>query len=331
MQASDKKDWKTGLLLTAGALFLFSVPAFAGFGSNGEDTSQLMSRINQLENQVQTLSRAVYKGESRPMPMAGTSSGGGSTLPPGVVMSNDDMVAGSGASASGYEDRLSAIESTQRRLTGQIEQMSYDIQQLKSRVNRASVENGGGRVDSGTTWTSSSAPQSNSRSYNRPPPGEEEYGGLKNTDVSSANPPRGKILGTMSASNAPDNPGALYDDAFNDIRDARYDTAATKFQKFLQSYPTHPLAANAQYWLAETYYVRQDYKQGAKLFAQNYQDYPKGGKASASLLKLGLSLSRLGKKDDACLTFAQLKKEFPGDQTPEVQRAEREIQQLGCK
>lgn len=330
MRRTVTKEWKTGLLLTAGALFLLSVspiisaaPAAAGFGANGEDNSQLIARINQLENQVQTLSRSVYKGESRPLPMAGTGANG--RVPPGVVYSDDDMVSGAGASPAGYDDRLSQIESSQRRLTGQIEQMTYDIQQMKAKLNRISAEGG-----------STQTPRVDNRSYNRPPPGEEEYGGIRSGSTSGAynnnDEPRGKILGTLSSSSgSPENPGTLYDDAFNDIRDARYESAAEKFQRFLKNHSTHPLAANAQYWLAETYYVRQDYKQGARLFAQNYQDYPKSAKASASLLKLGLSLARLGKKDDACLTFTQLKKEFPGDQTPEVQKAEKEMQQLSCK
>ena len=90
------------------------------------------------------------------------------------------------------------------------------------------------------------------------------------------------------------------------------------------------LAPNAQYWLSETYYVRGDYKESAKMFAQGYQDYPQSPKASDSLLKLGLSLEKLGKKEDACLSFQQLKKEFPGDNVPASRRASQEIKQLGC-
>ena len=64
------KAGKTGPLLIAGALLLFSVaPARAGFGQNA-DTSQMMSRINQLETQVQTLSRSVYRGGGQPIEAA---------------------------------------------------------------------------------------------------------------------------------------------------------------------------------------------------------------------------------------------------------------------
>lgn len=312
MSGKQVKAFRTGLLLAAGALFLFAAaPVKAGFGQQGgEQTGQLLSRINQLENQLQTLSRAIYKGAPLPAPSVSAPVPGG-----------DDFSSGAAAS---YEGRISQLENSLRQLTGQVEQLSYDIQQIKGRVGSS----GYGRQQQNDPASSSYAEAfSSSRrggSYDRPPPGEDDYRAA----------PRGKVLGTMSSSSSSsgqDAAGALYDEAFNDIREAKYDTAAAKFKRFIDNYPRHALAPNAQYWLAETYYVRQDYRSGARLFAQNYQDYPQSAKASASLLKLGLSLARLGKKEDACLSFQQLKKEFPGERTPEIQRAEREMRQLGCK
>ena len=312
MSGKKVKAFRTGLLLAAGALFLFAAaPVKAGFGQQGgEQTGQLLSRINQLENQLQTLSRAIYKGAPLPAPSVSSPIPGG-----------DDF---SGGAAASYEGRISQLENSLRRLTGQVEQLSYDIQQIKSRAGSAGYVAQQQHQQADQASSSYAEAFSSSRrggSYDRSPPGEDEYRGG----------PRGKVLGTMSANTGRDPAGDLYDDAFNDIREAKYDTAATKFKRFMDNYPKHALAPNAQYWLAETYYVRQDYRSGARLFAQNYQDYPQSAKASASLLKLGLSLARLGKKEDACLSFQQLKKEFPGDRTPEIQRAEREMRQLGCK
>lgn len=313
MRSLTLKDWKTRLLCAAGALFLLTAaPAKAGFGQNqSEDTGYLVSRLNQLENQVQTLSRALYKGAPLPAPAVSA------PIPQGEL---------SPGMAASYEDRLGQLENRLRQMTGQIEQLSYDMQQLKGRMNKLASDNDARfrQMDGGgPSYTAPQASRTGNRGYSRLPPGEEDY--------EDREPPRGKVLGTMSPSSGRDAAGALYDDAFNDIRDAKYDSAAVKFQRFMDNYPRHPLAANAQYWLAETYYVKQDYRNGARLFAQNYQDYPQSPKASASLLKLGLSLARLGKKEDACLSLQQLKKEFPGDQTPEITRAEREMKQLGCK
>ena len=141
----------------------------------------------------------------------------------------------------------------------------------------------------------------------------------------------GGSLGTLSTAPGTDSAQALYDDAFNDIRNAKYESAETKFRKFMSEYPSNPLASNAQYWLGETFYVRGDYPQSAKMFAQGYQDYPKGPKAPDSLLKLGLSLAKMEKKDDACLSFQQLKKDFPDESVPANRRASQEMKQLGCK
>lgn len=298
------KAYKTRLLLTAGALLLFSAsPAMAGFGQN-EDTSQIMSRINQLETQVQTLSRSVYKG-------------GAANVAPVAEPGMDAGAGVSGGNLASFDARLSAVEEQQRRITGQLEQMGYDIQQLKDKVEKSTADN---------EMRFQQVEGGKGGSYNA------GAGGMTGSEDGSAALPRGsKVLGTMPASGKAATPQALYDDAFNDIRDQKYDSASAKFQSFMAQYPKDPLAANAQYWLAETYFAKQDYHQAAKVFAQNYQQYPQGSKAPASLLKLGMSLGRLGKKDDACLSYTQLKKEFPGDQTPEIKKANIEMTQLGCK
>jgi tol-pal system protein YbgF len=304
MPAMSKKPaiaFRTGLLLTTGALFvaLMGTPATAAFSQN-QDNSQLMSRLDQLENQVQTLSRSVYKGG--PMPeMQPTGTDGGS--------------------ASAYEDRISQLEQQNRQLTGKIEQLSYDIQQLKERLDRQQSDN----------YTAAS-PANRTASYPYAQP-QIQVQQVQPVDQSGMAPsdraPPPHTLGQL-ASRGAGSADALYEDAFSDISGQKYDSAAEKFQQFMTEYPTHPLASNAQYWLAETFFARGDFKQSAKLFAQGYQDYPQGTKAAASLLKLGMSLSRLGKKDDACLSFAQLKKEFPGGQTPEIRKADEEMKTLGC-
>jgi TolA-binding protein len=48
------------------------------------------------------------------------------------------------------------------------------------------------------------------------------------------------------------------------------------------------------------------------------------------LLKLGLSLAKIDKKEDACLSLRQLQKEFPGETTPAAKRAVQEMKALNC-
>lgn len=309
-----KTIFKKGLLLQAGALFLalMTAPASAGFAQGSSEASQLIGRINQLENQIQTLSRTVYRGKTPPAmvesaPLSGTSGGGGAY--------------------ADLDARLTQLEQQQRDMTGQLERLNYDVQDLKTRVEKTlsdnemrfqQMERGGSQTQVQPSYT---PPVSNTAST------PVLQGDLYADDTSSVS---GGSLGTLGGSSG--NPAdVLYESAFADIRESKYDSAEKKFTQFMSKYASHPLAANAQYWLAETFYVRGDYRKSAKMFAQGYQDYPQGPKAPDSLLKLGLSLSKLGKKDDACLSFLQLKKEFPGDASPVIRRAEQEMKQIGCK
>ncbi len=85
----------------------------------------------------------------------------------------------------------------------------------------------------------------------------------------------------------------------------------TGFNEFLQRHPKHPLAANAQYWLGETYFQRGMMDKAAVTFAQSYKQYPNGAKAPDSLLRLGMSLGQQGKTKQACVAFGELAKQFP--------------------
>ncbi len=76
--------------------------------------------------------------------------------------------------------------------------------------------------------------------------------------------------------------------------------------------------------------MRNDYEHAARIFAEAYQKYPKGAKGPDNLLKLALSLAGLGKKDDACLTLKQLKKQYSSGSVPVLALADKEARKLDC-
>jgi len=53
-------------------------------------------------------------------------------------------------------------------------------------------------------------------------------------------------------------PQREYKKAYGEYLEYRYDKALTLFQDFLQRYPNHDLADNAQYWIGEIYYGLED-------------------------------------------------------------------------
>lgn len=290
----------TGLPRIAGALLLLAItvssPAFAATGYSAGQTD---SRLDQLEKQIQTLSRSVYRGEA---------------MPDGGSVTTDT------SALSAYDSRVGQIEGQQRDLTGKIERLEYDVQQIKDRLDKLSMdlEQRFQQLEQSGSAAPATSATTTTGSVTAPPQPAAD------TSLVPA-PSASGVLGTTN-----DGAASLYESAFADIRTSKFESAEAKLKQFMAQYPKHKLAGNAQYWLAETHYVRGDYATAAQMFAQGYQSYPDGAKAPDSLLKLGLSLSRLGKKDDACLSFGQLKTQFPGDNTVSG-RATQEMKTLGCK
>ena len=131
---------------------------------------------------------------------------------------------------------------------------------------------------------------------------------------------------------APDGvaPKDLYEQALNDLKSDKLDDSEKKFTQFLNSYPKDTLAGNAQYWLGEVYYKKQDFAKSAVAFKDGYSKYPEGTKGPDCLLKLGLSMKALGKKEEACTAFVNIPTIF-GKVNPEIaKRAEGEAKALSC-
>ncbi len=101
-------------------------------------------------------------------------------------------------------------------------------------------------------------------------------------------------------------PEDVYDAGFAKIRAGQYQEAQEVMIGFLASYPEHKLAGNVEYWLGETYYVMGDFKNAIMHFGDAYRKYPKNTKSDESLLKLAMSLSKVGRKKEACLALDQL-------------------------
>ena len=122
----------------------------------------------------------------------------------------------------------------------------------------------------------------------------------------------------------------MYSDALKKLQDGDYADAERGFKAFLQSNPRHQLAGNAQYWLGETYYARHDYQNAMTAFADGYEVYKASPKGPDNLLKLGVTLTVLGRKPDACAVFAKFNQEYPRAIDLQKRRVEQERQKNGC-
>lgn len=143
-----------------------------------------------------------------------------------------------------------------------------------------------------------------------------------------APPPGGQIAAAEPAGQTPQQ---LYERAYGFLINQDYAAAETAFAEFLQRHPTHQLAGNAQFWLGETYFFRSQFKPAAAAYYKGYQTYATSTKAPDSLLKLAMSLARLGQRDAACTSFAELSTKYPNANAQIKSRSQSESQRLACQ
>ena len=140
-----------------------------------------------------------------------------------------------------------------------------------------------------------------------------------------AAPPLGKVMllpdGTAQQQ---------YKYAFGLLKKRDFLNAARSLKAFVDKNPTHSLAGNAMYWLAETHYEQRQYAEAARLFLDGYRRYPKSNKAPDNLLKLGKSLNSAGEKKSACAAWNKLLKSYPKANSRLVRSAKRSIRQNKC-
>ncbi len=207
------------------------------------------------------------------------------------------LAVSSNASLDGLYAQLNEQEATVRALTAKIETLEFNQKQLEEKINQMNTD-----IDmrfnlsekKGTTASASA----------------------KNTSAPKAD------AATVQAE---------YDKAYNALKKGDYKTAESAFTAFIKKHPASSLAGNANYWLGETYYARKQYEQAVGIFADGFTKYKNNSKAPDNLLKLGLSMSALKRKADACTAFTSLPKEFPKAAQTLKDRAKAEAKKLSCK
>ena len=242
-----------------------------------------------------------------------------------------------------FEVRLGQLEEELRRLTGRIEQLEFGQRTLENRFDQLigdldarllSLERGLPADQAGAAPLPEAPATLPAQSPVRPAPAPtaepQTLGQVPRSAVLALpRPDPSAIPPPLATRELP--PQRQYDAAMELLRAGDYTGAEGGLQLFLELNPEHALAANAAYWLAETYYVRKNYPAAAAAFARNYRTYGKdAAKASDNLLKLGMSLEGLGERDKACLSYAELAKEFPNAPAHIQQALARERARAAC-
>ena len=124
-------------------------------------------------------------------------------------------------------------------------------------------------------------------------------------------------------------PDGLFKQAQSSYRSRDFSGAVSGFRSFVTRHRQHELADDAQFLLGEAYYAQGSWKQAAQSYLAGYQNFPDSDKRGSNLLKLGMSLNKLGQKKKACSTFAEVNKKF-GKQASLRNSSLKEMQRAGC-
>ncbi len=152
-----------------------------------------------------------------------------------------------------------------------------------------------------------------------------------NGEPSQAPPPPRNSGGSQVATLPPtDSPKDTYDLAYGYILRKDYALAEDTFRVFLRRFPNDRLSSDALYWLGESLFQRQRYRDAAEIFLNVSTKFETSAKAPDSLLRLGQSLAGLGERDAACASLAEVGRKYPRASVSVKQGVEREQKRVRC-
>ena len=112
---------------------------------------------------------------------------------------------------------------------------------------------------------------------------------------------------------------ALFDAGVNSYNARKYDEAQRSFSDFLKNYKDHSQAPEAQYYLAECYFQRNQFADAALAYDAVIKKYPSSSSVPGAYLKQGISFSKLNQAAAAKARLEELIKKYPN--SPEAARA----------
>jgi tol-pal system protein YbgF len=339
---TEKYKWFSCVLVFLLILFVTG----SGYSQSNND---LINRINRLEAEMGDLHLHLFSKKKPSLPITYKQNSSKQTIISQQVKPNSSSEADSAVQTI---VKLQQLESIVRSLKGGSEELQNRLDKLVSDLDQrlAVLETGYQTASKKISPVQKIdnkkiGKQRNSSSLE----GAQQagvLGYLSDKDIKNAK--RAKLGGQLRLSNT-EGPGdtsklssrksllpegdtsTRYKHAFHYLRKREFKNAEVALQEFIDAHPNDPLAGNAMYWLGESYYTRGLFGKAAETFVSGYEKYSRSSKTPDNLLKLGFSLVRLKRSEDACVAFAQLLKEFPRIALSTKRRATIESKRIGCK
>ena len=243
-------------------------------------------RIQRLEQQLRAVQRRVFPGGRAQFvePEISAEASQPAAPPP----ANDAL--------SNLSSRVDALEAQLRTLTGQVEEQGHRTRQLEQQIGqlRTDLQARLDRLEP-APQQSSEPPASSS------PPPEETVSAPADEPAEPAAPP------TEPAGTAED----AYNAGYRLWNSQRYAEAQQALETAAARFPNNRWTSWMRNLQGRAYLDDDKPATAARIFLANYQDNPHGERAADSLYYLGLALTRLNRRAEACRVYAELEQVYP--------------------
>lgn len=118
-----------------------------------------------------------------------------------------------------------------------------------------------------------------------------------------------------------------YTEAMRDFQTGKLDLAYSEFQQYLTYFPNTELAANAQYYLGEIDYNRQNYTGAIQAFDAVLERYPENPKTPDAHYMKAMALMKSNQRNRAVQEFRVLVQNYP--HTDDARKALQHLRSLG--
>ena len=241
---------------------------------------------------------------------------------------------GAPASSGNVQQRLSQMEETVRQVSGRMDELEYQLKKIDERFDlmnkdidvRFSLLEGKPVKGKGAGTAPKTKRYAAPKAQNAPKSVVGEA--VKGEDLAPLEMPKKEAPKPEAKSRSVKE---VYQSGLDAFNAQKYDTAEKEFELILKDYPKDKLAGNAQYWLGEVYFSRNDFAKAAVTFGKGYKNYKDGNKGADSMYKLGVSMQRLGKNAEACAAYQSLPAEFPKAEKALLDKAKKAAATLKCK
>jgi tol-pal system protein YbgF len=269
--------------------------------------------------------------------------------------------AGTGQSQAQLVIQLQQMQAELRQLRGMVEESTNQVQQLQKRQREFYLDLDGrlSALEPGGVPAGASRPPAAEEGASDVPPPADAMGGdaqapsppalpappatdpgpverpvaaVQNAEPEAPTgvppPPAGQVASIAPAPTAANaaSEQAAYRAASDLLRIGRYEDAIAGFQAQLQQYPGGSLAANAQYWIGEAYYVTRQFDRALSEFQRVPAEYPQSPKAADALLKVGYIQYERRQFAAARQTLTGLKTTWPN--SPAARLAENRLSRM---